>query len=406
MMECDKNECRIVEEIPDQPQLCLTKSLSFNLEEKIKKQADGLLAKKEARDHFPDELFQMVQNKHGLEIVKIFQLNGLTNMNYMILGKEHKQADSENGTLAKEDIPTKKYLFKLLNNDLPPIFIDREVESKVQLFLSKKGLCPRVLFSGKWESEGKILYYRAEEFIEGVGLTFDELLGSQNVLEELMSQIFTIHQIPTAEFGLDSKVPKLQKFLEEIPSLTEKLKEELLETELGKDLLYPSLVELSKDVPLLLEKLKPFEDSVVMCHNDVNSTNVMLQKDRLFLIDYEYAGVGYLYHELGNFIHECSCEYLEKEPYFILKEEPENFADLDPRIKKALTKYAKLAGYSDSEEKLSKFYSDCLFFRIYSVFHWLVLCICNHKLGWKGDQKYVSEKMERYKAFKQNYLSQ
>jgi thiamine kinase-like enzyme len=37
------------------------------------------------------------------------------------------------------------------------------------------------------------------------------------------------------------------------------------------------------------------------CHNDLLNANFLLQGDRLYLVDYEYAGMGDLFFDLGNF---------------------------------------------------------------------------------------------------------
>jgi thiamine kinase-like enzyme len=37
------------------------------------------------------------------------------------------------------------------------------------------------------------------------------------------------------------------------------------------------------------------------CHNDLLNANFLLQDDRIFIVDYEYAGMGHLFFDLGNF---------------------------------------------------------------------------------------------------------
>lgn len=41
-------------------------------------------------------------------------------------------------------------------------------------------------------------------------------------------------------------------------------------------------------------------DQPVACHNDLLPTNVLFAKDRVWLIDFEYAGMNTLYFDLGN----------------------------------------------------------------------------------------------------------
>src|SRR5204862_838670 len=37
------------------------------------------------------------------------------------------------------------------------------------------------------------------------------------------------------------------------------------------------------------------------CHNDLLNANFLLAGERLFIVDYEYAGMGDLFFDLGNF---------------------------------------------------------------------------------------------------------
>lgn len=44
----------------------------------------------------------------------------------------------------------------------------------------------------------------------------------------------------------------------------------------------------------------------MFCHNDTNSTNLLYDElnDKMYLLDYEYAGVNYRAFEFGNFFNE------------------------------------------------------------------------------------------------------
>ena len=42
-----------------------------------------------------------------------------------------------------------------------------------------------------------------------------------------------------------------------------------------------------------------------MCHNDLSPANVLLAPERLWIIDYEYAGMNHVVFDLGNLSVNC-----------------------------------------------------------------------------------------------------
>ena len=57
---------------------------------------------------------------------------------------------------------------------------------------------------------------------------------------------------------------------------------------------------------------------LVFAHNDTNSTNLLYDKsnDKMYLLDYEYAGYNYRGFEFGNFFNEQLWDYEVKTPPF------------------------------------------------------------------------------------------
>jgi len=66
----------------------------------------------------------------------------------------------------------------------------------------------------------------------------------------------------------------------------------------------PSYLELTPQVAMIREAMAVQRTHTVPCHNDLLAANIMRSGDRLFFIDYEYAGNGDPCFELGNIASE------------------------------------------------------------------------------------------------------
>lgn len=57
-------------------------------------------------------------------------------------------------------------------------------------------------------------------------------------------------------------------------------------------------------------KLMPDDaSSVRFCHNDLNNLNILLGKDQIHFIDYDYVGYNYLGYDIANFLNEACIDY-------------------------------------------------------------------------------------------------
>ena len=50
------------------------------------------------------------------------------------------------------------------------------------------------------------------------------------------------------------------------------------------------------------------EDESVLCHGDLGYSNILIYKDRVYLIDFEFAYAGSKYHDIGHFFRRKSDE--------------------------------------------------------------------------------------------------
>ena len=83
------------------------------------------------------------------------------------------------------------------------------------------------------------------------------------------------------------------------------------------------------------------QNDSVFCHNDIIAGNVLFNKKKCFVIDWEFAGVNYYFSELGNIICEHHMDY-EREAYNL------DAIDID-LIKKVLRYYNGKAKIADKK---------------------------------------------------------
>ena len=56
----------------------------------------------------------------------------------------------------------------------------------------------------------------------------------------------------------------------------------------------------------LLSKAKQYSSNIAICHNDLNQNNILWQEDRVYLIDFDFAGVNDIYFDIAGVILELS----------------------------------------------------------------------------------------------------
>ena len=54
------------------------------------------------------------------------------------------------------------------------------------------------------------------------------------------------------------------------------------------------------------------EESIAICHNDLNNLNIMNTAKEAFLIDYDYVGFNFIAYDIANLINETSFDYTPK----------------------------------------------------------------------------------------------
>ncbi len=157
--------------------------------------------------------------------------------------------------------------------------INRDVEFAAAELAGRLGIAPPVLF---YSADRGILVTR---YICGRALTSEEL-GSPAVLREAIELLRRAH----------AQTPSVWPFsvfatIEQYWRTVQRLAPELLRT-------YQSIKSFVREVQVLVPN-----EPLGLCHNDLLAANFVQESDthRLWLVDWEYAGLGTLYFDLGNF---------------------------------------------------------------------------------------------------------
>ena len=85
--------------------------------------------------------------------------------------------------------------------------------------------------------------------------------------------------------------------------------------------------------------LKSMFEGQVFSHGDVHANNIMLEHDRLWLIDFEYAGITFRSWDLSLLMTETTIAYDEGGPFVY---HPESNWDLDSGVGENATLFAYL----------------------------------------------------------------
>ena len=149
--------------------------------------------------------------------------------------------------------------------------LDRSAEFYLLNCIQSYGFSPEPLYSDPREG---ILIYR---FFEGEVLTPTDL-GTRGKIVELGKILGSIHRLHLPDFTT--------RFLNQIRHYEKELKNDV----------DGNLLKRGID---LFESLSANEDDWVLCHNDLNATN-LVQGKRLLILDWEYASLNHPYFDLAT----------------------------------------------------------------------------------------------------------
>lgn len=206
---------------------------------------------------------------------------GITNLNYKI------EADGQ------------VYVLRITGAGTDKLGIRREIEYKANLEAGRLGVAPEVVFF--IEPEG----YLVTRFVDGVQVPPEEMVKETNI-RRVMEKIRTFHtQCPPldGEFNVFRRIEYLTsisrsnhcKFPDDFDWIQAKMRE--AEAAMLKDPYTPT-----------------------PCHDDLLNLNFLDDHGDMKILDWEYAGMGDIFFDLGNFSHHHKFneeqELVELQAYF------------------------------------------------------------------------------------------
>jgi thiamine kinase-like enzyme len=222
-----------------------------------------------------DELSPILQripqfaSRNDLSIIEL--TGGITNKNYKI---------TDNG---------ESYVLRMGGNETKYLGIDRKTEYECSLLASKIGIAPEP--TAFLEPEG----YIVARFISGKGIAAEEIGTSENIerVIQAMKAYHALHHFP----GSFSPFRVAEEYAKTANSFDVKLPDKM-----------DWYLERSSEIEKAMyghEPLKPRP-----CHNDLLNLNFIDDGMRIRILDWEYAGMGDIFFDLGNFAvqHEFNNE--------------------------------------------------------------------------------------------------
>ena len=200
---------------------------------------------------------------------------GMTNQNYRV------------------DAGKKSYVLRISGDKTDLLGINREYENRTQTIAGELGIAPEVV--AFIEPEG----YLVTKFIEGRPIPPEELKQPQN-LAQVASILNEIHAMPSIP-GVFSPFMVVRNYT--------KIAQEHNVTFPEK---FDWLISQMNDAEAAMMNTSRIQRP---CHNDLLNGNFLLA-NKLYVLDWEYAGMGDVFFDLANFSnnHELS----EDEDHFLL----------------------------------------------------------------------------------------
>lgn len=216
-------------------------------------------------------ILQRIPQLNQIKSLEIEELTGgITNRNYKIT------ADGE------------CFVLRLGGNETHYLGIDRKTEYECSLLASQIGVAPEP--TAYLEPEGYIL----ARFISGKGIPAEEIGIEENIkrVVESMKAYHSLEYFPGSfsPFRVAEEYAEIARRFQVV--LPEKMDEYLKTSRTIEAALYP-------------EPLQPRP-----CHNDLLNGNFIDDGIRIRILDWEYAGMGDIFFDLGNFAiqHEFTDE--------------------------------------------------------------------------------------------------
>jgi len=186
------------------------------------------------------------------------------------------------------DVGGQSFVLRISGEDTDLLGISREHEHGALLAAAKLGIAPEVVYF--IQPEG----YLVTRFIDGRPVPPEELRQPENILR-VMQTVRKIHTLPAIP-GTFGAFRVIHEYAETARRYKVKLPRD-----------YDWLARELRDAEIAL-LAHPFK--ACPCHNDLLNANFLADDERLYVLDWEYAGMGDAFFDLANFSshHELSEE--------------------------------------------------------------------------------------------------
>lgn len=228
-----------------------------------------------------DEAIARIPQWSDAEDLQVSSLDGgITNSNFRV------------------EVNGESFALRIAGKGTEMLGIDRNHEYEANLAAGKLGIAPEVVLV--IQPEG----YLVTRFINARPFPVEEISQPENI-RRVMEIVHKIHSMPKIS-GTFSAF----RVVEEYAKIARSYKVELPEK-------FDWLLERAHDAENAI-KITP--DALRPCHNDLLNANFLINDEQIFVLDWEYAGMGDIFFDLANFStnHELSEEqdFWELECYF------------------------------------------------------------------------------------------
>jgi len=176
------------------------------------------------------------------------------------------------------DVGGEAFVLRIAGADTELLGINREYEYRANLTAGKLGIAPEVYYFIRPEG------YLVTRFIHGRPILPEELSQPEN-LRRVMELVRRIHCMPEIPGSFD-----VFRIISEYSEIARRYQ-----------------VTIPRDYSSMLEHMRAAEKALKLqsltlrpCHNDLLNANFLFT-DRLYILDWEYAGMGDIFFDLANF---------------------------------------------------------------------------------------------------------
>jgi thiamine kinase-like enzyme len=177
------------------------------------------------------------------------------------------------------DIGGESFVVRLSGRDTDLLGIDRAAECQSAAAAAAAGVAPEVF--AYLPAHGCLI----TRFVEGTPIP-EEDLEREDILARVVDSVKAIH-------GMADIPSRFSPFrvVEEYRKIAE-----------GRGVAIPNAyAEASQRAEEIETAFRSAPPPMVPCHNDLLNANFLMTEDRIVIVDYEYAGMGDLFFDLGNF---------------------------------------------------------------------------------------------------------